>query len=462
MTKKAFTLDKLIFSEKLKTLILKKGPHLSLLDVFSLFNKEKLCNLNEIRGFWKEYILESKKRRIETKISFYIHIPFCQSKCEYCRHFYWQCHNAKELDYYLKSLIFKMNFFKDVFSDIKFKTLYIGGGTPSLLSERQLKNLFTNLYKNFKFEENGEKTLECNPFTTTFRKLKILEHFGINRISFGVQSTNEKILKSMNRGYQSFDLIKRTINNAKKCKFKRINVDLMIGLAGDSAETAIKSFSQVAALRPDSIALYPLQPTDDYLKKFYNSNKKYFYKELKNKINEFFALIKKVAEKYNYLYFFPLSEALNQITDEWNFISKEYTTHQEKQFSFIYDDTEKIDCFGLGTQSASYIFGKLRYQDVGKGFYPLEPTERMYRAIKFNNLREQKLYYLLIELDSNRLSLRAYERLFSSNLLEDFQRAITELKKLNKIKIKRDLIFLTSKSPFQRFVDSIFFLIKAQ
>ncbi|PIR71867.1 MAG: coproporphyrinogen III oxidase, partial [Candidatus Nealsonbacteria bacterium CG10_big_fil_rev_8_21_14_0_10_37_25] len=69
--------------------------------------------------------------------------------------------------------------------------------------------------------------MECNPFTTTFRKLKILEHFGINRISFGVQSTNEKILKSMNRGYQSFDLIKRTINNAKKCKFKRINVDLM-------------------------------------------------------------------------------------------------------------------------------------------------------------------------------------------------------------------------------------------
>ena len=163
MTKKAFTLDKLIFSEKLKTLILKKGPHLSLLDVFSLFNKEKLCNLNEIRGFWKEYILESKKRRIETKISFYIHIPFCQSKCEYCRHFYWQCHNAKELDYYLKSLIFKMNFFKDVFSDIKFKTLYIGGGTPSLLSERQLKNLFTNLYKNFKFEENGEKTLNVTP-----------------------------------------------------------------------------------------------------------------------------------------------------------------------------------------------------------------------------------------------------------------------------------------------------------
>lgn len=461
-------MNDLILCEKFRKLILKKDykSNFPLLGIFSLLNKEKLYNLNEIREFWKEYLLESKKRGIDNKISFYVHIPFCQSKCEYCHYFYWRYNSEEELDHYLESLVLKMNFFKDTFSGIKFKTLYIGGGTPSLLSEKQLKKLFTALYKNFKFEENGEKTFECNPITTTLKKLKTIERFGINRVSFGVQSTNEKILKSMNRGYQSFDLVKRVINNAKKCKFKRINVDLMIGLYGDSAKAVVENFRQVVtALKPDSISLYPLRPTEEeYLEKFYKTKKDCLVQELKNQIKDFFILIKPVALKYNYFYFPPNSKEFIPLAEEWNFVSKEYIKKDIKNpFSYKYDDTEKIDCFGLGANSCSYIFGSLNYKDIGKDFYPAgvqNPNKKIYHGLKFDNLNEQKLYYLFTELDANRLSLRAYKKLFVSDLLKDFRGPIAKLKKLNKIKIKDNSVILTSKSPCQRFIDALSFLDK--
>ena len=437
--------------------------NLSPVNVFDLLGKKKLYNLYKIREFWQEHILRIKKGELKDNISFYLHIPFCQSKCEYCRHFYWQGNNQSQLDDYLSSLIFKMNFFKDVFSGIKFKTLYIGGGTPSLLKEKQIKKLFKTLYQNFEFEEEGEKTFECNPINTTFQKLKILEKYGINRISFGVQTTNEKILRTMNRGYQNFNLVKKVINEAKKCKkFRRINVDLIIGLKGDSIKTVINSFGQIAVLKPDSIALYPLQPTEEYLKNYYQGRKNLFDKELKRKIEDFLKLIKTVASKYNYLYFF--SKSLFPETDSYNFISWDFILRKDRTniYQYSYDDTKPIDCFGLGSGSSSYIFENLEYQEIAeennwKNFY-----KNIYSGITFDNLKEKKLYYILGRLADDKLNPISYEKLFSSNLLEDFQEPIIKLKKLNKIKIKRNLISLSSQSPQQRFIDSLFFLEKNQ
>ncbi len=182
----------------------------------------------------------------------------------------------------------------------------------------------------------------------------------------------------MNRGYQSFDLIKRVMNNAKKCKFKRINVDLMIGLYGENAKTVVKSFRQVvAALKLDSISVYPLQiPEEEYLEKFYKT-KKEFNKELENKLKSFFVLIKPIALKYNYIHFPHFFKK----SDAYNFVSKEYAHNKEAQFLYKYDDTKKIDCFGLGIGSYSYIFGSLRYQNIGKDFYLTKiwnPKEKIY------------------------------------------------------------------------------------
>lgn len=345
---------------------------------------EKAYSLKEIKKIWRNHILESKKG--EDNISFYVHIPFCMSKCEYCRHFYWKYSYPELLEIYIKALIKKMDFFKNVFLSIKFKTIYIGGGTPSLLNEKQLINLFEALYKNFKFEKDGEKTFECNVYSTSLEKLKILESYGINRISFGVQSTDKKILRLVNRGYQSFSLVKKAIEDAQKCKkFKRINVDLVIGLWQDSAEKAVDSFSKVASLRPHSIAVYPLQPTREYLNKYYRGDEKYFYKELGEKVKKFFKLIQPILRRYDYFYLFP--DPMNVSTDAWNFISRNYHHY----YKYSYDDTKAISCFSLGSGSSSYIFGKFRYQNV-EGIYSSLWTggwvKKIYRGIRFKNPEE--------------------------------------------------------------------------
>ncbi len=411
-----------------------------------------IWKMEEIKRFWKKHIGEIHKKKSQHKISFYLHIPFCQSRCEYCRHYLQTLDNNIEIDHYLELLIAKMNYFQDVFENIKFKTLYIGGGTPSILSEFQLKFLCRNLFKNFAFEKNGEKTFECNPVNTSLRKLRILKKYDFNRVSFGIQSTNKKILKTMNRSYQDFNLIKKVINDAKKCKFSRINIDLMIGLYGDSPRTVIKSFCDIFSLRPDSVALYPLQPFGEYLSKYYQGNKNYFNKEIRNKLKDFFDLIKPIALKYNYLFFQSCPRTLFSATDEWNFISQEYAANQKKQFDYKYDDTKKIDCFGLGLGSSSYIFNKINYQEV---------NDNLYTGIKFSQFKQKKLYYIFTLLDANRpIFLNAYKKLFRSDLLKDFQKPIDKLKKLNKIKIQNDSLIFMPKGFKQRFIYSLFFFDK--
>lgn len=192
------------------------------------------------------------------ELGIYIHVPFCKSKCYYCD-FVSFPNKINAVNAYINALKKDMEQF-DV-SNYNVTTIYIGGGTPSYIDEENIKQIFEILNK--KLENNDtriqdmEITIEINPGTATIEKLKTYKNLGINRISIGLQSTQDRLLKEIGRihTYQEF---LSTYKMARKVGFNNINVDLMIGLPTQNIEDIKQSLEEVVKLQPEHISVYSL------------------------------------------------------------------------------------------------------------------------------------------------------------------------------------------------------------
>lgn len=181
--------------------------------------------------------------------SVYIHIPFCKSKCHYCSFISFNKLHLKE--HYLTSLSkeIKHNYKNEIL-----KTLYFGGGTPSVLSAKE----FQLLLNHFKINNKTEITTELNPNDCNFQYLKELKEIGINRISLGCQTFDNKILKQINRRHNAQQVI-NAIENAKAAGFKNISLDFIYGLPEQTPEMFYTDLKQALTLGIQHISLYGLK-----------------------------------------------------------------------------------------------------------------------------------------------------------------------------------------------------------
>ena len=179
----------------------------------------------------------------------YIHIPFCKSKCKYCS-FISFCNLNSKKDY-LSAL---MEEIKNSYKHEKLNTLYFGGGTPSLLTSEE----FSEIIKLFNLSDSTEITAELNPENITFEYLEKLKKIGVNRLSFGCQTFNDKILQQIGRRHNSND-IKNAINSAKKSGFKNISLDFIYGLPEQTIELFEQDLKQAVDLNIQHISLYGLK-----------------------------------------------------------------------------------------------------------------------------------------------------------------------------------------------------------
>ncbi len=185
-------------------------------------------------------------------MSIYIHIPFCDnicSYCDFCKVFY----NSKLVDDYLEALSHEIDMY---YKGEGINTIYIGGGTPSCLNLNQLNILF-KIIKKFNFSSVYEFTFECNIESIDYDKLKFLYDNGVNRLSIGVQTFNEKFLKFLNRNHTSYDVISK-IGIAKEIGFDNINIDLIYAIPGESLENLEYDIDMFLSLGINHISTYSL------------------------------------------------------------------------------------------------------------------------------------------------------------------------------------------------------------
>ncbi len=181
----------------------------------------------------------------------YIHIPFCIKKCRYCDFIsYPSCEGF--FDSYIDAVLDEATKYKS----LTFDTVFIGGGTPTVLSPSQLSKLLSGIKSLINIKDGAEFSIEANPKTLTEEKLLVLSENGVNRISIGVQSFSDSELKFLGRIHSAEDAIK-TISLAKKY-FNNINIDLMFALPNQTKEDVLHSLNTALSLKPSHLSCYSL------------------------------------------------------------------------------------------------------------------------------------------------------------------------------------------------------------
>ena len=190
-------------------------------------------------------MIEIKEKDID---AIYIHIPFCDKKCEYCD-FCTFVRMEKEYRKYVDYLIREIR----MYPKFKYDTIYFGGGTPSLLPVGMIKEIMDEL----DWTGNAEITLELNPTDMTLEKLKEIREIGINRLSIGIQSFQNHVLDFIGRQHSSDDAV-NVYKMARKAGFNNITVDLMFGIPNQSIEDLQQDLNILKELKPENVSIYSL------------------------------------------------------------------------------------------------------------------------------------------------------------------------------------------------------------
>jgi len=186
------------------------------------------------------------------EIGIYMHIPFCKRKCYYCDFISYSNKDSK-IEEYIQA-VKKEIAWQKIKSEIT--TIYIGGGTPSYIGSKYIKEILEEI-QNKNVSENAEITIEVNPGTVTMEKLTDYKQAGINRLSIGLQTSKDELLKQIGR-IHNFEQFLETYKMARKVGFKNINVDLMLGLPNQRISDLKETLEKIIELQPEHISVYSL------------------------------------------------------------------------------------------------------------------------------------------------------------------------------------------------------------
>jgi coproporphyrinogen III oxidase-like Fe-S oxidoreductase len=189
--------------------------------------------------------------------SLYVHVPFCAQKCAYCA-FYSEASSGELINRYVAALIRELEIVAD---DLKPKTIFFGGGTPSLLNLRQWETILRAM-EQLNLLGAEEFTVECNPATVSADKAKLFRDFGINRISMGVQSLDEKLLDRLGR-IHSREMVFKSFDTLRSAGFENINLDLMFAIPTQTMEIWRATLNEAMAMQSEHLSSYEVIYEDD-------------------------------------------------------------------------------------------------------------------------------------------------------------------------------------------------------
>ena len=189
-------------------------------------------------------------------LGLYIHIPFCVRKCEYCDFLSWST-GEEEREQYVKALLLEIESYREFAKGYRVSTVFIGGGTPSVLLPEQMERILQKIYEVFELEKRPEITIEVNPGTVDEKNLQCYKENGINRLSMGLQSVNDEKLRLLGRIHTYRDFVE-SYELARKVGFDNISLDLISSIPGQNLQEWKKELETAVAQNPEHISVYQL------------------------------------------------------------------------------------------------------------------------------------------------------------------------------------------------------------
>ena len=365
------------------------------------------------------------------ELGIYIHIPFCKKKCSYCDFKSFENINENIKKEYIEALIKEIQLTKNN-SNYIVSTIYIGGGTPSFIDEKYIKEILQAIYKKWEIKPEVEITIEINPGTINKSKLEAYRMMGINRLSIGLQSTNDYLLKKIGRIHNYQDFLDTYIL-ARKTGFENINVDLMLALPEQTLENLMQSVRKIINLNPEHISIYSL---------ILEENTELFSKVQKGEE----ALVKDELEREMY---WKSKEAF----EEAGYIHYEISNYSKKGYESKHNKNcwSQKEYLGFGIAAHSYL--------EEKRFCNIDNLNKYIENIKKGNLEENRIIeeknrtkeniakeYMMLGLRKiEGVSISEFQRKFNLNPLLYFRFEISKLQKLDLIEVDLDNIRLTKR-----------------
>lgn len=197
-------------------------------------------------------------RQGKPALGLYIHIPFCKAKCAYCD-FYSLAHSEEKMDAYMAALLRHLEEVAPRAAGMQVDTVYFGGGTPSYLGAARLCRILQTVLRRYDVARDAEITLEANPDSAgDWKELRRLRRAGFNRLSLGVQSTDDALLRRIGR-IHTYEQVQQAVTAARKAKFTDLSLDLIYGLPGQTMEDWQRTLADAVALGPEHLSCYGLK-----------------------------------------------------------------------------------------------------------------------------------------------------------------------------------------------------------
>lgn len=371
----------------------------------------------------------------------YIHIPFCTQICHYCD-FNKVFLKGQPVDDYLKALKTEM---EKTFANLppeNVETVFIGGGTPTALNEKQLEYLMQTIHCFIDVEKEIEFTIEANPGDLTVEKLKILKNYGVNRLSIGVQSFNNNLLKAIGRNHKVEDIYK-TIESVKQQGFTNISIDLMYALPNQTIQDVEFALNEFFKLDIEHCSAYSLIVEPKTI--FYNlMNRGKLPLPSEDEEATMYQMIMEQMESHGY-HQYEIS----------NYAKKGF----KSKHNLVYWDNDHY--YGFGAGAHSYINGKRR-SNIGPINHYLKAIEKGRLPIREEislTVKEQMEEEMFLGLRKTAgVSQKKFYQKFSIDVLEYYREEIEKLIQDGLLQINEDKIQLTNRGRmlgnivFQQFI----------
>ncbi len=356
----------------------------------------------------------------------YIHIPFCTSKCDYCN--FYSVTDQSKISEFIECLLGEMTIYKHCFD--RFDSVYVGGGTPSILKPKQMEKILEKIRRTFSLFENSEITCEVNPGGLSLNYLKALRDTGINRLNIGVQSFNRDILTFLGRRHSVSESID-ALENSRKAGFKNIGLDLIYSIPGQDVKSWTNDLREALSFGPEHLSCYQLtlEPDTPLETKYQNGSFSMPDEEL---YHSFFFITSEIIEKAGYVHY-----EVSNFAREPNLQSR----HNQK----YWDHTPYL---GLGPASHSFLKNKRWWNhrcldsyisDIKEGKFPVGGEE----YLSLHELGNETLY---LGLRTKRgIDIKDFNARYNFDLLQSRERILIKLVEERLVGIKKGFLYPTLK-----------------
>lgn len=394
------------------------------------------CSLKEIKNMWENQNIATVKPK---RNSLYIHVPYCLKRCSFCMY------DSKilrkgNISPYIDLIIREYDFWTDSIQS-PLDSFYIGGGTPSIMEPSDIRRLFEAL-KHLKFREDSSRTFELSPDTVTPEKIYELGNTFINRVSLGVQSLDDSVLQKANRSNKSAYSLKHIVSTLKEISLDDINIDIMVGLNGQTVSNVKSSIEQVIEMNPLSITIYS-------------------YRDVHNiselKLDERIVKIHdQLTCAYNILKSAGWRHASGNINTEYNIFHSSDMNKELIRHKTSIDVFNNLNLFGLGNHAIGFN-PSLAYEcDTYTNNFNIDKSQ--YTVFKHSVIQQMRLavcnmlYSNNMQIDSN-----LFYEYFGCHFSDVFAKELEELSSINSLVKKSNIFKFINNSQYEAAAIQMYF-----